>query len=270
MRASSREGRHELALHDLTQNRNVFTTYRLLHHRSKKFGKIQSLEMPNGIKTEIKFLTEKGLQSIRTSKIPVYETGTIDLGELSYKEECYSTYVWWIFRNHEVIESLNIVLADLDTLGKTPHLLDGPIDSRLHLIVRTFFNEFYRSKDSFYRFWKRLEKSKFVSRETVRVARAGFYKIHGDAIKFRNHLVHNFPAWRGKDEADLVLLSAAIKRGMALGSLETGTPIDIDAFLKGLIEKYSSDLLSQGVILRNHLQWLINELAKILTECDEF
>ena len=95
------------------------------------------------------------------------ESGNIPMQELE-KHELIPYWIFlWMADNWEVIDNLNMILCDLEILGNSMTSFKGSPRKRFYLLVRTFFNEFYRFKDIYSIFLKKLKDHGLLDKKTV-------------------------------------------------------------------------------------------------------
>jgi hypothetical protein len=116
----------------------------------------------------------------------------------------------------EIIDNINMILADLEALGNSSRAFgDNHPFRRYKLLVRTFFYEFGRFEDAFayYTLW--LQRRKYISKEQRKSMRDDFYEAAKPMAKVRNICLHSNPDW-GKH----VTPEIAILKGLDLFGLQ--------------------------------------------------
>jgi len=226
---------------------------------SKAERHIPTLTLPEDTQHSMKFIGEKGIEYLKSMNVEVDKLETILLKNLSKRERLIITFMKWYTRSNDIICSLNIILDDLSLFCKSPYLFHGRIDARLQLIIRTFFNEFYRSRDSWNRFLRDSERLGAINKEEVKDAKRDFKQLYGEAIKVRNNLLHAFtPSGSTRDNLEVMLIQGAIERGMYLADNTSKEAIVIEDVLNDYLIKNLPTLTNLGVTLRNDMQERIN------------
>jgi len=232
-----------------------FFSHRILHHKSKSTSHIPQLELPEETRKSMGFLNKKATKYLRSFDFETDEFDTIHLGVLSKYEEILFAHISWYFRSVEVIESLNIILADLSLFCKSPYLFDGSMFDRTQLLVRTYFNEFYRSRDSWQRYIQKVKRLGAISDEDVKNARNDYKQLHGNAIKMRNNLLHAFTtSGEPMDNLWITLIETAIDQGGYIVDKKTKELITVEGHLNNYLTKTLPPLVNIGMELRNDIQ----------------
>jgi hypothetical protein len=149
------------------------------------------------------------------------ESGLINIGKVDEELDVALFLVRWIGEVNEIIENLNIVLIDMRELPCKYIFLKGSPKTRFYLLIRTYFYEFYRFRESFGRIMKAAANRCYIRLHEVPVAREAFYKVFENTIRMRNNLVHGTVFWKGRKHFDLSLLSSAREKGFGLKHAET-------------------------------------------------
>ena len=246
-----------------------FLSYRILHQMSKSEKHIPILTLPEDTQHNMKFIGEKGIEYLRSMNFEVDKRDTITLNNLSRQEKSILTFVDWYTRSNDIICSLNIILDDLSLFCESPYLFHGQIDARLQLFIRTFFNEFYRSRDSWNRFLRDSERLGIISKEDMKDAKKNFKRLYGEAIEIRNNLLHAFtPSGSTRDNLETMLIQSAIDRGMYLADKTSKEVIVIENVLNDYLIKNLPVLINIGVTLRNDIQERVNIFNLAFTDAN--
>jgi len=130
---------------------------------------------------------------------PPIDSGVISIGQLDASLSTALFFFHWVFETNDVIGNINIVLSDMRELPENYIFLKGSPAPRFYLLVRTFFHEFYRFRETFGIFLKGASEREYLTREDVRTLRKSFHDAFAEIIAVRNTLVHDSPAWKGQD-----------------------------------------------------------------------
>lgn len=194
------------------------------------------------------------------------ETGTINLGKVDDDLDLALFFFYWIADCNQVIEHLNMVLADMRALPTRYVLLDGPPKARFYLLVRTFFYEFYRFREIHHQVVKAASARGYIGRKEVPNIRKVFHDAFATAIELRNVLVHGSPIWKGQQHFDLTLVGSAWERGMVLQDSKTGEIWDIGEVLNDICNSTANDLAEEGNRMSLSLKHLVHIYVDIVSK----
>ena len=185
------------------------------------------------------------------------DTGSINLGKVDEDLDLALFFFYWIADTNQVIQNLNLVLADMRALPTRYVLLDGSPRARYYLLVRTYFYEFYRFREIHHRVVKTASARGYIVQKEVPEIRKIFHDAFEVAIDLRNALVHSSPVWRGQRHFDLNLVGGAWERGQALQDCKTGKLWDIGDVLKDICQSTANDLADEGRRMSMALKGLV-------------
>jgi hypothetical protein len=210
---------------------------------------------------DLKRISPLMIESMERDGLPI-ESGAIKLGHLDKELDVALFLFRWVAENNSVIENLNLVLNDLRDLPTDYVLLKGSPKTRYYLLVRTYFNEFYRFREIHSRTVKAAADRGYISTSELPSARKAFHEAFEGTIALRNILVHGSPTWKGKQHFDLNLLVGAWEKGFALKSLETGEIWEIRDVLKEICADTADELREEG----NRMSSLLNSLLRMYVD----
>lgn len=139
-----------------------------------KNKKISHIEFPDYLKPSIISLRDKMLQAVKNGKMDI-ETGEINWGKLEEDLSLPYGLLIWITETNDVLDNLNMILDDMETLKNSITMFRGSFQRRFYLLVRTFFYEFYRIKDIFNLFMKGLVKRGIINKKNADQLKEAFY-----------------------------------------------------------------------------------------------
>lgn len=132
---------------------------------------------------------------------------------LTRKERIATSYLRFISGVDDIVGNLNIVVADLDDLGRTTPLSPLDAERRYTLLTKVFFYELLRIRDDIGRFLKRLETDGIVTKDQRRKGRKLLEEQFQEHYLFRNVFLHGHSIPRSEEEHDLLLMSMFYKAG---------------------------------------------------------
>lgn len=201
------------------------------------------------------------IEAMERDGLPI-ESGSISVGRVDDVIDVALFFFHWVAENNEVIENLNMVLNDLRGLSTDYALLNGSPKTRYYLLVRTYFNEFYRFREIYSQVVKAAAERGYIERDEVPMARKAFHDAFKGTIELRNSLVHGSPTWKGQKHFDLNLVADAWDRGFALKDIETGEIWDISDVLKDICNHTADGLRDEG----NRMSALLKNLVRIVID----
>lgn len=123
---------------------------------------IPELDISESLQTIMTTIQDKMMDAIErdgidleTLKIPF----PICSKTLERKEFIVYIMFEWIAETGLVIDSLNMILNDFKLLGISPDNFKGNIRTRFYLLIRSFYYEFYKFKETFNHFVNTLLKN---------------------------------------------------------------------------------------------------------------
>ncbi|MFA7270068.1 MAG: hypothetical protein WC073_12035 [Sterolibacterium sp.] len=162
---------------------------------------IEHIRIPD----ELKFVLNSACKNFpRLARI---EGDDITLKGLTEKQKLVTSFFQLPAVADEVIDNLNLVIADLGTLAKSARAFgDERPFSRYKLIVRMFYYEFSRFEDIFgyYTLW--LQRRKYLTKDARKKLRDDFYREHEPFIRVRNLFMHDDPTWKGHCTPEIAIL----------------------------------------------------------------
>ena len=228
----------------------------------KGFGEIPHLEYPKDYKPLLTTFPGKMLKSVKEYGLPI-ESGAIRLEKLNQDEQLvYQFFIWHFFTN-ESIDNMNLVLSDIDQLGKHYMLFRGSPKVRFFLLIKTFFNEIYRIRDMLNRFFSWLYKLGEIEKKELKNIRKDVSEVFDKSVEIRNLLIHSHPIWRGREHFDMNLVLGAAETGHALVNKETGELWDIQEVLGTNTKLYFEHMKKEGVFIRSFIQDLSDTISQI-------
>lgn len=201
------------------------------------------------------------ISAMERDGLPI-DTGSINIGEVDQELDHALFFFYWIADNNQVIENLNLVLADMRSLPTKHLLLSGSPRARYYLLVRTFFYEFYRFREIHHQIVKVAASRGYVDKRDVSSIRKTFHDAFETTIKLRNTLVHGSLVWKGKNHFDLNLVGDAWERGQALQDSKTGDIWDIGDVLEDICTSTADTLANEG----NRMSFLLQNLVRIYVD----
>jgi hypothetical protein len=203
--------------------------------------------------------------AIKRDGLPI-ESGLFNIGKVDKELDVALFFVYWIVEVNNIIDNLNIVLIDMRGLPDNYVLLKGSPEKRYDLLVRTYFHEFYRFRESFNRVVKAAANRCYIQPHEVPEAREAFHEVFEDTIRIRNNLVHGNVFWKGEKHLDLSLLSSHREKGFALQHRETGEIWEIGPVLQDICEDTADILRDEGNRMSKVLQALVRELVDVIAK----
>jgi hypothetical protein len=229
--------------------------------------RIPNLEYPKAFLPILKSnIQNKIINAIKRNGVDK-ESGNIPMDELE-KHELIPYWIFlWMAKNWEVIDNLNMILCDLEILGNSISSFKGSPRKRFYLLVRTFFNEFYRFKDIYSIFLKKLKNHGLLDKKTVNEVKIDFIDEFNIFMSIRNRLVHQCINWGGEPNFDLNLIGGAKELGYLTLDEKSGKILELQDILKDITDIYIDILEQEGRKMRNIIQSLLNTWADILKDC---
>ncbi len=229
---------------------------------------IEKIPYPPEYLEELKQLVPLVLNSVEREGLPI-ESGVFNVKGVDDNLDLALFFFYWITEINEIIENLNLTLADLRALPKTYLILKGSPKARYYLLVRTYFYEFYRFRESHHKAVKAATNRGFIKRNEVSEIRNSFHKAFEHTIDLRNILVHGSPVWKGEKHFNLSLVFGAWELGYALKSIETGEVWDIETVLKEVCDDIANTLREEGNRMSTFLKSLISAYVELTSNLRE-
>ena len=167
-------------------------------------------------------------------------------------------YFTWLFGCSGLLRDLHIVIDDIDALPEycaAPHELCR----RYFLLFRTFFNEFFRSREELANILARMRKVGIIDREAVRLVKTEYAAIFSAAIDLRNQLVHSRVGYRDV-EKQLAIVATTEHLGYAVVR-QDGERITTESVLRRACYELRSALVAESDCLRAVLDHISRALA---------
>lgn len=225
---------------------------------------IEKISFPQEYIEDLKRASPLLLEALERDGVPI-ESGIFNLGKVDKETDAALTFFYWISDINEIVGNLNIVVSDLRALPLHYVLLKGSPKDRYELLVRTYFYEFYRFRETHNQFVKAAENRGFIQREDVPKLRNVLHDAFKNIIALRNAFVHGDPVWKGKEYFDLLLVDSAWAKGMAVQHAETEKIRGFSETLQGLCQSTADQFRNEGnrmsKVLQGFLQLYIDLAA---------
>ncbi|WP_341232502.1 hypothetical protein [uncultured Methylophaga sp.] len=218
---------------------------------------IESLTFPKELVSVLSGFNNKILSSLENDGTPI-ESGIFSIGKLEGDDLFVYTIFIWCTSINEIIDSLNLVINDLISLPDNYLKWSGAPETRIYLLVRTYFNEFFRSREVFTEILHGLKSQGKLTKEEVKSIKSSYHIAVEGMIATRNRFVHSSPGWKGKDHFDLVLVEANREKGMSLASEE------IRDILNNNCQRFIPIFYSEGMRMRDLMQKFMNDMVLTL------
>ena len=121
----------------------------------------------------------------------------------------------------DIVDNMNLILADLEALPHWHWLLPGSPLVRHRLLVRAFFSEYYRFKEQYNMFLSFLSKEAGAGKDWAKEQASAFSTEYRAMIGLRNAMTHANISWP-RDQTRMDLLRYADDTGRAVKDIETG------------------------------------------------
>lgn len=192
------------------------------------------------------------------------------------KLDCISDIYWetflFITEINEVIENLNLVIADLSFLSKHSEIyrqIRGRLSKKYSLMVRAFFYELFRTKEIFNRYLQYLKKARLLRKTDIKGYRDEFIKLFEAFIKIRNRMVHHTFALPGEEYQKLWMAEFALENHMAFASQKTGAIITTADALEKLSAEFNEVAFSVGTSLVQYFQAFSHGCCEVTDQIKE-
>lgn len=214
---------------------------------------IEKISFPEKYIEDLKRANPLILEALERDGIPI-ESGVYKLGKVDKETDVALTFFYWISDINEIVGNLNIVMSDLRALPLHYILLKGSPKARYQLLVRTYFYEFYRFRETHNQFVKAAENRGFIEKKDVPKLRNLLHDAFKNIITLRNAFVHGDPVWKGEEYVDLLLVDSAWENDMALQHAETGQIRSFAEALQGLCQSTADEFRAEGNRMSKALQ----------------
>jgi len=226
---------------------------------------IEDIPYPQDHLEDLKRLVPLVIETMERDGLPI-ESGSFNIGRVDESLDVALFFFRWVAENNKLIENLNMVLSDMRALPTDYVLLNGSPKTRYYLLVRTYFNEFYRFRDIHSQIVKAAADRGYIERDEVPLARKAFHDAFEGTIALRNNLVHGSPTWKGQKHFDLNLVGGALELGFALKDIETGEIWKISDVLKDVCNHTADGLRDEGNRMSSLLKNLVRIYADLVTK----
>jgi len=192
---------------------------------------------------------------------PPIESGIVSIenDDPSFKMAMFLFH--WVSETNDIIDNLNLILSDLRDLPNDHVIIKGSPAKRFYLLLRTFFHEFYRFRETFNNFVKVAANCGHLNSEDVKPLRESFHNAFDGAINIRNTLVHDSPVWKGHDHFELSLFASAWELDMQMVWRETGETRDISYALSRICPKTADELQGEAIRVSKLTTLVIHTIA---------
>lgn len=225
---------------------------------------IPNIEAPESLKTILRSVVDKMTDAIINKGIDL-ETGEIPfpIGNKTLDKDEFIAFVMfdWITDINEVIDNFNIVISDIGMLTKLDANFEGSPYRRFHLLLRTYFYEFYRLREIFNRFVKTLKINNVIDKESANNIKATFHDAFKVSIQIRNNLVHTRVNWKGKKHQYLNLAWVSDRIGYLLLDKKSLEIITLQDAIKNIANDYIEILANEGNRIRLINQKIVDYLV---------
>lgn len=228
-----------------------------------KYKPIEPLIFPEIIKNELSGFTDKMMLSLKENG-PSVESCKYDIGKLNSDELFVYTIFIWFSEITDIIDNLNLILCDLSELPEKHLIFSGSPKQRFYLLIRTYFNEFYRTREIFAQILHGLKSQNRITKAEVKGIRKTYHDAFKDMHDLRNSFVHDSPDWHGKEHHDLVFIGSAWDMGKIFKHNETGEIWNIQDVLYNSCQKQTPILAEEGMRMQVTMQNLINIITDLL------
>lgn len=164
----------------------------------------------------------------------------------------------WICNINEVVDNLNLIIKDTTELPVLRHLLPGSVDTRVKLLVRMYYYEFYRFRELFNTYLKCLERQGLITKNDFNEGRREFHETFKVINDLRNTLVHSSVRWEGYEHCCLT-----IKSRMLEWEEPAACKLEATYMLNNAIERltgsYTTTFIKSGKFVVDILQILVDE-----------
>lgn len=218
---------------------------------------VAELSYPKRYLDDLKHVGPLLISSMERDGLPI-ESGSINIGEVEPRVDIALFFFHWISEINSVIENINIAVADLKVLHNNYIFLDGCPEARYHLLVRTYFHEFYRFREIYSQIVKAAADRSYIQKEEISGLRKSFHEAFKETIELRNSLVHGAPLYKGKKHFDLNLVVSCWKRGMELKDPKTGEVFELRDALEIICQSSTKTLIEEGNRMSNLMQNLVD------------
>lgn len=191
---------------------------------------INEVQYPEVFLPALKDANSLLVESVQRDGLPI-DSGIFDIGIIDKPVDTALFFIRWIGATNEIINYLNILIADMRELPSMFPVLAGSPRDRFYLLVATYFHEFYRFRETHNQVVKAAAHRGFIKHEDIKVFRQRFHDAFAPTIELRNSLVHGAPVWTGKRHFDLIFLNLALECGYEMRDKETGKVWDIRSVL---------------------------------------
>jgi len=222
---------------------------------------IPALEVPLCLRAHLKTFSSFFPDKVRFNKSDQSVQFT---EEMSFELRVSMSYFKFITDVEDVMENLELVLADMLLLSSHPPVRASEGDRRYFLLTKLFFYELLRVRDAFQRFLKRLEQDGLMSKEDRRSTRQLIEEPLSEHYLVRNVYLHGHSLPRSDEELDLLLLRMTSEAGYQerLVPLNGGPPLEYPHALRVLATKRRDGLREVASDMVSFFQNIINTTAE--------
>jgi hypothetical protein len=163
---------------------------------------------------------------------PPIMSGEIYIEHVTKSARIALFFFQWVETMNEVIDNLNLVLADLNALS-TMHLLwSGSPRKRYYLLIRLYLYEFFSFKEIMNQTLDHLERWGYLKKPETKEISAAFYEAFKQSIAIRNNFVHGLPLWKNERHFNLNLVGGAWETGHCILKEKSGEVFSLEKALQ--------------------------------------
>jgi hypothetical protein len=222
---------------------------------------IPQVEIPPELNVYVEWLEAHVLDAVKRGDIDK-ERGTIG-APCPPELRVAATFWLWLAEVNDIIASLNLVLTDLDVLSTDIARFSGCPRQRYLLLVRTYFHEFHRFRETFGHALKALQHHGLVDRAMRKSAVEGFNVQWEGMIWLRNVVAHDSPTWPGIDHFHLTAAAMAHSVGIDPVAESPGQLPGLQEALAVVCQNRRDFFLEAGRRMATVHRTLIHELVAI-------
>lgn len=188
--------------------------------------KIEEVVYPEEIKPFITSLTDK-------TKVKSSTFGYLDINIESKDEYFWLIIITWISNTNEILKGLGIIINDIEHFPSNfnAHRY-GSIATRFELLIRMFFQEFYRLRELNSIVLGALVKQGVIDKTVSNQVKQTFHDTFKEVINIRNKMVHDKIEWESQDCQLLTMYDLLAERGLEIQHIDSGKKLDISSVLK--------------------------------------
>ena len=229
---------------------------------SDSFPSLQPIPYPESLAPYLEHLERTHLELTAQDLAETLETGALPGGDHTFPDSLWREYLVFILVEvlNDVIESLNIIIEDVEDLPRVASTLKGKPSKRIDLLVRGFYAEAFRGREVIRKIIGHLRRRGFVSRGDAKAMADAMQDQLGGTVTARHAFTHGEAGLTGKS-VNLLRAFEGVPDGEFIRG--DGTPLNIGDVAAATCREKAEAMRGTGLIYRATYSAMVEKLAGV-------